>query len=474
MDRRDFTKLFFGATTAYALPQPLLALDDLPSNSVNADDELQRLVRYRILKQHVAYAAVAGTLKSSDRGIITVRDPEAKNSYRLGGDTIFEVASLTKIFTALLLAVEVVHKRVRLDDPLQDYVPDGVKTPTFQGQQITLADLATHGASLPLRPNNLAASVPDAPNKYAGYSFEQLYGGLPSYHLEVSPGSQFNYSNLAFGLLGQGIALKEGSSYTELLRDRVVEPLGLSDTTFADDPKNSARRAQGHDFYLSPIGPTSDGVLSPAGGLRSTANDLLTLLDLFINGRGPKDLVAASRLMLSIDRPGGSDITRMALGWRRTTTHGQTYYWSNGSSDGSRTFMGFNPEQKAGVVALADAASGEGLDDIGHHFLNPQQTVSTDIVPTPTFVTLPEDVLLRGVGRYEHAPDDIIEISRGHTGLIVSAGYGEFVIRPQAPTIYASKMVPGLTIEFEGADMGPARSLVIRQDGKTYVYKRGS
>ncbi|QFT54854.1 serine hydrolase [Microbulbifer sp. THAF38] len=472
MDRRDFSKLFLGFAAAYALPQPVVALGALSNNTGNDEDALQRFVRHRILKQQRAYAAVTGTLKSSERRIITVRAPEAKDDYQLDGDTIFEVASLTKIFTALLLAVEVVHKRVRLDDPLQDYVPSGVKAPTFEGRQITLADLATHGASLPLRPNNLAASAPDAPNKYAGYSLEQLYGGLPNYHLQACPGSQFNYSNLAFGLLGQGIALKEGRSFAEILRERVTGPLGLRDTSLEDDPRKSARRAQGHDFYLSPIGPTSDGVLAPAGGLRSTANDLLTLLDLFISGRGPKDLVAASRLMLSIDRPGGSDITRMALGWRKTTTHGETYYWSNGSSDGSRTFMGFNPARKAGVVALADAASGEGLDDIGHHFLNPQQSVSTKVIPTPDFITLPEKVLLRGIGRYEQAKDDIIEISRGYTGLIVSAGYGEFVIRPQSPTTYASKMVPGLTIEFEGADMGPALTLTLRQDDKTYIYKR--
>ncbi|WP_444933227.1 serine hydrolase [Microbulbifer sp. JTAC008] len=163
MERRDFTKLFLGATSVFAVPQPLIALDALSSHPVN-DDEFQRLIRHRILKQHAAHAAVAGTLNSSGRRIITVREPEAKDTYQLGGDTIFEIASLTKIFTALLLAVEVVHKRVKLDDPLQDYVPAGVKAPTFEGQQITLADLATHAASLPLRPNNLAALAPDAPN----------------------------------------------------------------------------------------------------------------------------------------------------------------------------------------------------------------------------------------------------------------------------------------------------------------------
>lgn len=440
-----------------------------PSDGSEAFD---RLVRDRILRQHAAYAAVAGTLTSSRRRIVTVRDPGSPSHYPLGGETIFEVASLTKIFTALLLAVEVVQGRARLDDPLQAYVPDGVTAPSFEGRQITLADLATHGASLPLRPNNLAASAPDAPNKYAGYSLEQLYGGLPNYRLTRSPGSQFEYSNLAFALLGQGLALRAGRPFADLLRERVTVPLGLRDTALSDDPGGAGRRAQGHDFYLVPIGPSGDGALSPAGGLRSTANDLLTLLDLFINGRGPRDLVAASRLMLTVDRPGDIDVTRMALGWRRTIVHGETYYWSNGSGDGSRTFMGFNPARKLGVVCLADAASGGGLDDIGRRFLDPAQEVDTAIVPAPVFVTLPEDVMLRAVGRYEYEPGDAFEISRGATGLVVTSGLGQFIIRPQSPTLYASKMVPGITLEFEGADTGLARSVVLRQDGKTYVYKR--
>lgn len=435
-------------------------------------EEFRRLVRDRILRQHAAHAAVAGTLTSSRRRIFTVRDSHASNRYPLSGDTIFEVASLTKIFTALLLAVEVVHGRTRLDDPLQEYVPDGVVAPTFEGRQITLADLATHGASLPLRPNNLAMSAPDAPNKYAGYTLDQLYGGLPNYRLARAPGSQFEYSNLAFALLGQGIALRAGASFAEVLRRQVTGPLGLHDTSLELDPRKAGRRAQGHDFYLDPIGPTGNGALSPAGGLRSTANDLLTLLDLFLNDRGPSDLVAAARLMLTVDRPGDDDATRMTLGWRKTTIHGETYFWSNGSGDGSRTFMGFNPARRVGVVALADAASGSGLDDIGRKFLDPQQEVDTAIVPVPVFISLPDDVLLRVLGRYEYEPGDAFEISRGATGLVVTSDNGQFIIRPQSPTRYASKMVPGLIIEFEGADVGPARGAILLQDGKTYAYRR--
>lgn len=443
----------------------------VPTADVAGDVEISRLVRHRILEQHVACAAVLATLRDTNRNLVTVQDPRIDGEGP-GAHTIFEVASLTKIFTALLLAEEVVSGRAQLTDPLQAYVPDGVTVPQLQGRVITLADLATHGASLPLRPNNLAAIAPDAPNKYAGYTLAQLYDGLPDYRLTRAPGARFEYSNLGFALLGQGLALRSGESFTDLLKRRITDPLGLGDTGFIDDPARAGRRAQGHDFDLNPIGPTGNGALDPAGGLRSTAHDLLILLELFLNQRGPRGLVEASRLMLSIERPGDDAATKMALGWRRTIAHGETYYWSNGSGDGSRTFMGFNPARRVAVVALADAASGQGLDDIGRRVLDAQQVVDTVVRPVPITIALPEEVLGRVMGRYQYAPDDLMEISRGATGLIVTAGTSQLVIQPQSATRYVSRMMPGVAFDFAGADIGLASALILHQDGQSYVYTR--
>lgn len=434
--------------------------------------DIEPLVRHRILEQRAAYAAVVATLSGNEHNLIVVRAPGAPDHYPLGEDTIFEVASLTKIFTALLLATEVVNGRAQLDDPLGKYVPEGVAVARFEGREIMLADLATHGSALPLRPSNLAASAPDAPNKYAAYTLEQLYAALPGYQLDEAPGLSFRYSNLAFALLGQGLAQRQGMTFAEALRRRVLEPLGLEDTSLEDDPAAAARRAAGHDFYLERIGATSYGALAPAGGLRSSAHDLVKLLMLFLGGKGPRDLVAAARLMLTVDRPGDDENTRMALGWRRTRVNGETYYWSNGSGDGSRTFMGFNPARNAGVVALADAASGGGLDDVGRKVLDPATDVNMTVVPRPVFVDLQEAVLLRATGTFEYAPDDVFVITRGVTGLILTAGFGQLVIRPVSPTRYASIMAPGIWMEFEGVETGPATALILHQDDQIYRYRR--
>lgn len=445
---------------------------DAPAGVASPTDaEIARLVRYRISRQRTALSAVIAILRPEGRGIITFHDPHATDTPSVEANTIFEIASLSKIFTALLLADAAVREQVRLDDPLSAYVPPGVAVPQFADSPIRLVDLATHGSGLPLRPNNLTAKAVDTPNKYAGYTLDQLYGGLPHYPLTRRPGTGFEYSNLGFGLLGQALARELHEPFADLLRERITRPLGMADTHFGEDPATASRRAQGHGADLKPVGQTDDGALDPAGGLRSTADDLLKLLALFVNATGPDELVSAARLMLTVDRPGDDPMTRMALGWRRTSVHGEIYYWSNGSGDGSRTFMGFNPARRIAVVALADTAGGNGFDDIARKVLDPKQAVDMKILPRRAAISLPEAALARVIGSYQYAPDDRIDVSRGETGLILTTSSGQLVIQPWSRTGYFAAGMD-LLIDFQDAATGPASALVLRQGGQRFVYER--
>jgi D-alanyl-D-alanine-carboxypeptidase/D-alanyl-D-alanine-endopeptidase len=464
MDRRGFLA---GLSVA-----PFIQAGAYAASTSNPNAEIKRLLRFRILKQRRAAGAVLAIRSPSGSRVITVQDPRVDNSVRLGIDTIFEVASLSKIFTDLLLAQAAVRGEVKLDDPLSLYVPPGVTVPRFGGQVITLTDLATHGSGLPRRPDNLNAVAVDAPNKYAGYSLEQLWVDLPSHRLTRAPGSAFEYSNLGVSLLGQALAQRMGLPFAELLRQRITGPLGLADTRFGDDPAAADRRAQGHDVDLKPIGSTDEGALNPAGGLRSTARDLMTFLALFLDGVGPGDLPQAARLMLTVDRPGDDMQTRMALGWRRNLAHNETFYWSNGSGDGSRTFMGFDPVRRMAVVVLADTASAAGLDDLGRRLLDPRQAIDLEIPHWRTVVILSSADLERVSGRYQFAPDDKIEISRGLTGLIVTASGGQFVIYPQSRTRFFAKVGGDLVIDFPMTASGSAQVLMLHQAGKVFTYRR--
>ena len=388
---------------------------------------------------------------------------------KVGGDSIFEIASLTKIFTALLLADASIRGEVGLDDPLQDFVPAGVLVPGFGGRAITLADLATHTSGLPLRPNNLNAAS-DEVNKYAKYRLNQLYEGLPRYLLVRPPGTQFEYSNLGPSLLGHGLASRLGISYADLLQQRVALPMGLADTQFGENPTSKDRRVQGYNIDLNPIPPTDFGALNPAGGLRSTANDLLTFLELFVNGHGPDRLVAAARLMLTIDRPGDDKGTRMSLGWRHILIDGESYYWSNGSGDGCRTFMAFSPAKRLGVVALANAATGVGIDDIGFHVIAPGQSVNQRIPKVSREISLTTAELTRLVGNYRYEPGDEFPVTLGVKGLLVGSGTSQFPIYPRSRTVFFAK-VAEIELEFR-VGAGSSQSVVLRQSGKKSVYRR--
>ena len=160
----------------------------------------------------------------------------------------------------------------------------------------------------------------------------------------------------------------------------------------------------------------------------------------------------------------------MALGWRRSVIKGETFYWSNGSGDGSRTFMGFNPGRRIAIVALADASSAEGLDDIARHVLDPALPVDRTILPVHRQISLPAAALSRLLGTYRYAPDDQFTVTQGLTGLIVGGGGGQFVIYPETPTRFFAK-VADLEFDFAGGP-GPAASLVLHQDGQAFTYKR--
>lgn len=442
-----------------------------PVSAAVSDGEIARLIRFRVEKQHRGTGIVVGVLRPSGRSLIAFGTTARGGRRKMSGKTIFEVASLTKVLTALLLSEATERGEARPGDPLSAYVPPGVGVPQFDGHAITLEDLATHGSGLPLRPINLHAE-PDALNKYAKFTMDDLYAGLPDYKLTRPPGSKFEYSNVGFALLGHVLALKAHATYPQLLRARITGPLGMSDTELGDGRAKAGRRAHGYDVDLKPVPASDFGALNPAGGLRSTADDLLRFLDLFLKGGGPGELPKAANRMLSFDRPADEDGTRMALGWRRTIADGETFYWSDGSGDGSRTFMGFNPRRGIAVVILANASSGEGVDDIGGHVLAPGQAVNLKIPRVHHQINLPAATFDRFVGTYQFAPSDQLVVARGAKGLLVGSGPSQFPIYPEAETRFFAK-VADLQFEFQVvAGSERAASVVLQQDGRTSVYRR--
>ena len=194
----------------------------------------------------------------------------------IDNQSVFEIGSVTKVFTATLLADMVLKGEVSLDDPVQDYLPPGVTVPTRSGKPITLGLLAEQRSGLPRLPDNIKPA--DLSNPYADYSVQQLYDFLSSYNLTRDPGAAFEYSNLGVGLLGHALALRAGVPYEVLIRRRVLEPLGMTHTGVTLSPWMEGHLIAGHDERGDEVPLWDLPTLAGAGALRSTAADLLLFL----------------------------------------------------------------------------------------------------------------------------------------------------------------------------------------------------
>ena len=192
------------------------------------------------------------------------------------GETVFEIGSISKVFTSILLADMVQQGRVGLNDPVQEFLPDSVRVPMRDDTEMTLYHLATHTSGLPRMPDNFAPADPT--NPYADYSVEQMYEFLSGAELSGKPGAGAAYSNFGAGLLGHILALQADSDYETLVSERIAGPLKMKDTVITLTPKLQKRLAQGHGATLAPAANWDIPTLAGAGALRSTVDDMLRFL----------------------------------------------------------------------------------------------------------------------------------------------------------------------------------------------------
>ena len=337
------------------------------TSAVPSDAEIRKILVDRIDAQRQSVGIVVGVIEPAGRRVIAYGSLAKGDTRPLNGDTIFEIGSITKVFTSLLLADAVERHEVALTDPVAKFLPAKVKVPERGGRSITLQDLSTHTSGLPRLPTNLAPK--DPANPYADYSAEDLYTFLSGYQLTRDIGAQYEYSNLGGGLLGHTLALQARTDYEALVRARITGPLGMASTAIALSPQMKSRLAVGHSATLQPVANWDLPTLAGAGALRSSTNDLLTFLAANL-GYSPTPLAPAMANMLKVRRPTGAQGLEIALGWHVLTAHGKEIVWHNGGTAGYRTFIGFDPKARVGVVVLSNAGTPAGPDDIGRHLLD--------------------------------------------------------------------------------------------------------
>jgi CubicO group peptidase (beta-lactamase class C family) len=330
------------------------------------------------------------------------------------GNTVFEIGSITKVFTGLLLAQMVSRGEVRYDQPVSELLPASVTVPSRNGREITLLDLATQSSGLPRMPTNFEPA--DITDPYADYDEQRLYRFLSGYTLPRDVGQTYEYSNLGMGLLGHALARRAGRSYEEALTNRVLGPLGLHDTRITLSPDLARRLTPGHSAAGEVVPNWTLDALAGAGALRSTVNDLLAFLAGNLDTtRGPLAPILADGQRVRYDANPG---LRLALAWHAVALRGDTLVWHNGGTAGYHSYIGFMPGRKTAVVVLSNSSA--DVDDIGLHLLDERAPLRTPRV-FPPVVALGEDVLERYVGVYSLAPTFELSVTREGTQLFLQA-----------------------------------------------------
>jgi serine-type D-Ala-D-Ala carboxypeptidase/endopeptidase len=290
-------------------------------------------------------------------------------------NSVFEIGSITKTFTGLILAQMVEQDKVRLNQSVREMLPPGTVTPAAT-QEVTLLDLATHHSGLPRMPDNFKHA--DMVNPYVDYKAEDLFAFLTKNGLQKPTGAPFRYSNLGFAVLGEALSLKSGMTYEKLLEAEITKPLGMKETELTLSPASKVHLIPGYNDGHLAI-PWDFDAFAGAGSIRSTASDMLIYLEANLH---PERLVAdgltsgetgtlATAINLSQqvqDDAGTNRHMRIALGWVKDLSTGD--YFHDGGTGGYCSYAMFNPLEDFAIVVLVNRSIGRDAnlaEVLAHH-----------------------------------------------------------------------------------------------------------
>ena len=423
-----------------------------------SDTEIQELIQSRI-DENRAEGIVVGVLEKDGSTRVFAAGEPGPDARPLGERSVFEIGSITKVFTGILLADMVARGEVEFDDPVSEYLPDGeVTMPMRNGTEITLLDLATHRSALPRMPDNFDPADPN--NPYADYTVEQMYEFLSDYKLQRDIGEEVEYSNLGVGLLGHVLALASGMSYEELVSERIITPLGMSNTGIDLTAEMNQWLVRGHDLAGNVVSNWDIATLAGAGALRSDVADMLKFMEANV-GSAESPLEEAMRISHEA-RGTYRESSDIGLNWFISPVGDDTIIWHNGGTGGYHSFAGFDPDKGVGVVVLTNSV--DNTDDIGLHLINPSLPL-TEPPPERTEVDLDATILESYVGDYALAPDFVLTITVDEGAIWAQAtGQQKLQIFPESETEFFLKVVDA-QISFELDDTGVVTGLVLHQGG---------
>ena len=385
-------------------------------------------------------------------------------------ETIFEIGSISKVFTGVMLASLAGEGLVELDDSVQALLPKGPLVPTRASddgkQEITLTHLATHSSGLPYMPGNF--NPPDKEHPYVHYTTEAMYAFLSAHMLRRAPGEQYEYSNLGAGLLGHALELRSKHTYAALLRSRITRPLGLTATHIDVPAAGRANLAPPHTADGVPTEPWDFAVLKGAGAVRSNVKDMLVFARANLEA-GDSPLGRALTLARKIHwRPTVGRGPSMGLGWHAGPGD---LRWHNGQTGGFHSFLQVEPAKGRALVILSNTASDQ-VDQLGQALAN---MLAGKPVEAPAFqmpIELAGETLNRYVGTYEILPQFKLTVTHEDGRLMAQAtGQGKIRLWPKSETEFFLRVVTA-RVTFEKDNDGKIVALTLFQNGQELKGKR--
>jgi CubicO group peptidase (beta-lactamase class C family) len=330
----------------------ILVSISLPAAAEEFTHALRAYLQQCVEAEGVGFGIVVGLVDEHGSRVVSYGKMDNGTDQEVDGDTVFEIGSITKTFTGLLLQDRVERGEMKMDDPVARYLPGSVKMPTRNGKEITLLQLATHTSGLP---TTSVMWVPArAENPRADYTLQRMYDFLSDYRLPRDPGTKYEYSTVGSALLGHAIALKTGMDYESLVVDRICGPLKMECTRITLSPGLKDRFATGHSCFGYAVPSSYWGALVPGAAMRSTANDLLRYVSAHLGLMQSRLTPLMRRTQVAHAREDTAD-TDIGLAWDiRREWDGTRTISQGGLTDGFISFICFDAKRRRGVVVLAN------------------------------------------------------------------------------------------------------------------------
>ena len=349
LDQKDKLETFiFKPYTEPANNKTALVATSNPMLS-DMDKKVDTVARNYIQKANTVGLCI-GIIKDGKTQIYQYGEAKKGSGKLPNADSFFEIGSITKTFTATLLAWYANEGKVKLTDPITMYLPDSVAVnQSLKG--ITLLNLVNHTSGLASSPDNLKDNMTDPFNPYKDYTKQLMYSYLKTCKLNSKPGEKYAYSNLGVGLLGAILQYVSGKTFEQMVTSVITKPLGMLSTAQYLNPLLSPRFVSVYNSDGNPTVAWDFDVLAPCGALRSTVNDLLR----YAKANMHPGADSLSKAVESTHHITFAKDVKIGLGWHVIRVNGVSYYFHNGGTYGSNSFLAFNADKNIAIVVLSNA-----------------------------------------------------------------------------------------------------------------------